>query len=593
MADAQEPMIAATDADPILLGAVVFLAAAVVVVLIFRRIGMGSVLGYLAAGALIGPYGLGAIGETETVLHVAEFGVVLLLFVIGLELKPARLWRLRSDIFGLGLLQVTVTGAALTVALLAFGQPFDRALLVGLALALSSTAFGVQILREKRDLAAPYGDRAFSILLFQDLAIVPLLALAAFLAPGPGVTENVAVDIVIGLGALVALVLAGRYLVPQLFAFIAREKAHEIFSAAALLVVGGAALAMDAAGLSMALGAFIAGVLMAESSYRHQLETDIEPFRGLLLGLFFMAFGMTVDWAVVLANWWIVLGGAAGLFLLKAVLLYLLSRLFGSGHIDAVRIAATLGQGGEFAFVLLSIAAGSGLLFGTLSSVLSAVITLSMVLTPLAVRFADQAAAQDAGGDEDDEEMEGVDAAKGARVIIAGFGRVGQVVARIMAMRGLDVTLIDNSPRRIRMARSFGTHVYFGDATRLDVMISAGAGEADIIFLCIDDRDGARAAVEKLRERFPQALIIADTYDRFSEIEMRAAGADVVIRETRESAIALAREGLMRIGDAAVVDELVEEYRRRDGERTALEKDMGPKEALEILRAKYALERQG
>ncbi|MEM8740372.1 MAG: monovalent cation:proton antiporter-2 (CPA2) family protein [Pseudomonadota bacterium] len=566
--------------------AAVFLGAAVVAVPLFKRLKMGSVLGYLAAGAVIGPFGLGLIRETETVLHTAEFGVVLLLFVIGLELKPARLWRLKGDIFGLGLLQVGITAALLFLIFWQVGLGLEPSIMAGAALALSSTAFGIQILREKRAMASAYGNRTFSILLFQDLAVVPLLALAALLAPAAGERMSLG-DVAIALAVLVGLGVALRFGLRPAFNLIARTRTNEIFTAAALLVVVGSALIMDLVGLSMALGAFLAGVLLAESEFRYQLESDIEPFRGLLLGLFFMSFGMTVDWSLVLANWWIVAGGALGLFALKAVILFGLARAFGSDNPDALRIAATIGQGGEFAFVLLSISEGSGVMSGEWPSLLSVMVTGSMVVTPLAVALADRHATR-----RDDANMDGMkeaSEASPARVIIAGFGRVGQVIARILSLRGYEITLIDNSPRRIQMAGRFGNQVYYGDATRVDVLTSAGAGEADIIFLCIDDRDGAREAVAKLRERFPDTMIYADTYDRFSELEMWEAGVDLAVRETFETSIALARAALVELGDGQMADEVIEEFRRLDSERLtqqALERDA----SLERMRRRYQVE---
>lgn len=574
-----------------LTNAAVFLGAAVAAVPIFNRLGLGSVIGYLAAGAAIGPFGLGLVGEVETVIAFAEFGVVLLLFVIGLELRPARLWRLRVEIFGLGLAQVGLTTAAFFPLLQAAGLDWRPALVVGAAMALSSTAFAVQLLREKGDLTRPYGDRAFSILLFQDLAIVPLLALVAILAPfAEGETLQWR-GVLLALGAIAALVVAMRYGMGPLLTLIARTRADEVFTAAALLAVIAASLLMHEVGLSMAMGAFIAGVMMADTEYRHQLETDIEPFRGLLLGLFFMGFGMTVDWPLVAQWWWLVIGGAFAVFALKGAMLYLLARIMRSPHFDALRIAATLGQGGEFAFVMFTAAAGSALLDRQEASLLSAVVTASMVLTPFAVKLAERMRPAEA---EDGEDIEDVSKAEGsARILVAGFGRVGQVVARIMRMRGYDVTLIDNSPRLIKMGSTFGNKVYYGDARRVDVLRTAGAATADIIFLCIDDRDGARHAVEKIRVAFPDAGIFADTYDRFSEWELREAGAHEVVRETFESAVELARRGLRRLGDGEVAEELIEEFRRRDAELARLQNKYGVAEGLEKLREKYTLDSPG
>ncbi len=570
--------------------AAVFLGAAVIAVPLFKRAGLGSVIGYLAAGAAIGPFGLALVGQAETVIGFAEFGVVLLLFVIGLELRPARLWRLRMEIFGLGLAQVAVTGAVLFPLLRLLGFDWRAALVVGFALALSSTAFAVQILRDRGDLNRPYGERAFSILLFQDLAIVPLLAMVAILAPFAR-SGSVAWDSVgIAVGAVIALVVAVRYGMGPLLSLIARTRADEVFTAAALLVVIVSALAMHAVGLSMAMGAFIAGVLMADTEFRHQLETDIEPFRGLLLGLFFMGFGMLVDWHLVASEWWVVIGGAFGLFALKGGLLYGLARLMRSSHFDAIRIAASLGQGGEFAFVMFTAAGASWILGGRDVSILSAVVTLSMLLTPFALKLADRrrpAEPEEVG------EVEDVSKAPQAKVIIAGFGRVGQVISRIMRLRGYEVVLIDKSPRLIRMGANFGNKVYYGDARRVDVLKHAGAAEADIIFLCIDDRDGAREAVERIRDRFPDAAVFADTYDRFTEWELREAGAHEVVRETFESAVELARRGLHRLGDGDVAEDLIEEFRRRDAELSRLQHEYGAREGLQKLREKYTLKSPG
>lgn len=579
-------MAAEATSDPFLVSAAVFLTAAVVAVPVFKRLKLGSVLGYLAAGALIGPFGLGLIEDAATVLHTAEFGVVLLLFVLGLELKPSRLWRLRVDIFGLGLLQVVLTGAALAGAMLQLGFPLEASVMAGAGLALSSTAFAVQILREKQQLASAWGDRTFSILLFQDLAIVPIFALASLLGPGASGEGMSLRAILVALGAIAGLVVVLRFGLRPAFTLIARTRTNEIFTASALLVVVGSALVMDYVGLSMALGAFLAGVLLAESEFRHQLESDIEPFRGLLLGLFFMGFGMTVDWGLVGRWWWQVALGALGLFAFKALILAGLSRAFGSAGRDAVRIGAVAGQGGEFGFVIFSIAAGSGLMTGDLPSILSAIVTASMALTPLAVALAERWPQPE----EPTDGMADPSEAAPARVIIGGFGRVGQVIARVLTLRGYTITLIDNSPRRIRMAGQFGNRVYYGDATRPDVLAAAGAGEADIIFLCIDDRDGAKDAVARLRERFPDTLIFADTYDRFTEIEMWEAGADFVVRETRESAIAMARAALVALGDGAAADEVIEEYRRLDVLRLRDQTADRSAKALEKMRQAYEVE---
>ena len=433
--------------DPFLLDAAIYLGAAVVAVPVSKRLGLGSVVGYLVAGSVIGPWGTGLISDAETVLHFAEFGVVLLLFVIGLELQPTRLWRLRTEIFGLGLLQVLVTGAALASIIAWFGWlPAKPAIAIGGALALSSTAFAVQILRERGDLTKPYGDRAFSILLFQDLAIVPLLALVSILSPWATASADgdPLTKAGIALAAIATLGVVGHYLLRPLFHLIAAAKADEIFTAAALLVVIGAAVAMQMVGLSMALGAFLAGVLLAESEFRHQLETDIEPFRGLLLGLLFIAVGMSVAWPLVAEHWTTVIFGALGMFALKSLLIWGLCTAFGSPQRDALRIAAVLGQGGEFGFVLFTVAAGAGLLVQRDAFILTAMVTLSMALTPFVMLLVDRLIARGAAPD-----MTGVDHVEkvaGGGVIIVGFGRFGQIVARVLKLRGYEVTLVEFEP---------------------------------------------------------------------------------------------------------------------------------------------------
>ncbi len=577
-------------ADPFLLDAAIYLGAAVVAVPLSKRLGLGSVVGYLVAGAVIGPWGIGLIDDAETVLHFAEFGVVLLLFVIGLELQPTRLWRLRTEIFGLGLLQVVVTGAALAGILAWFGWlPAKPAIAIGGALALSSTAFAVQILRERGDLTKPYGDRAFSILLFQDLAIVPLLALVSILSPWANATQgdDPLLKTGIALAAIAALIAVGHYMLRPLFRIIAASKADEIFTAAALLVVIGAAIAMQMAGLSMALGAFLAGVLLAESEFRHQLETDIEPFRGLLLGLLFIAVGMSVAWPLVAEHWATVVFGALCLFALKAVLIWGLCTAFGSSQRDAVRIGAALGQGGEFGFVLFTVATGAGLIVQRDAFILTAIVTLSMAITPFAMLLADRLIGRRAAPD-----LTGVDHVENAditSVIIVGFGRFGQIVARVLKLRGYQVTLVDSSPERIRIARTFGDKVFFGDVRRGDILRVAGADRAKAIFLCADDVDAMRHAVKALRWRFPHILIFARASDRVAELELLKAGADVAIRETFESSIAMAREALEQLGDGKAADEVIEEFRRRDAELLRYQSEFGALGGYQKMREEFNL----
>lgn len=578
----------AAAADPMLLSAAIYLGATVVAVPLFKKLGLGSVLGYIAAGAVIGPFGLGALRDVEEVRHVSEFGVVLLLFVIGLELQPSRLWRLRAEIFGLGATQVISCGLALAVGAMIFGLPFASATVIGLALALSSTAFGVQMLRNRGAFATPYGDRAFSILLFQDIAVVPLLALTAFLGgQSGGMTLQ---DAGVASAALAGLVLVGHFGLKWLFRLIAMIGAHEIFNAAALLVVAAAALAMQWAGLSMALGAFIAGVLLAETEFRHQIETDIEPFRSIFLGLFFVGVGMSVDWNLAISAWHIVLAVAFGLFVVKMAILFVIARAAGSDRADALRIAAILGQAGEFGFVVFALASRDLLITPWQEALLTISVALSMAVTPIVARAVDWKLAREAAALDNDDDLPPVDDAAPASIIIAGFGRTGQVIARIMRLRGYSLTLIDNAPRRIRLARDFGSEVFYGDATKLDVMVTAGAHQADAIFYCINDRDGAQLAAERMRERFPDALILFLTYDRFTELELRRAGVEHVRRETLDSAIALARQGLEELGDGEVADEIVAEFYRRDEEMLRLQMKHGATEGAERMRERYSME---
>lgn len=576
-------MAIAETTDPMLADAAVYLAATVVAVPLFKRLGLGSVLGYVAAGAVVGPFGLRFLDDVEGVRHISEFGVVLLLFVIGLELRPSRLWRLRGEIFGLGFAQVALTALLLGLVGATFGTHTQSAIAIGLALALSSTAFGVQILRDQRALSTPYGDRAFSILLFQDIAVVPILAITAFLGgASAGMSGN---DAWIAIGSLAGLVVVGHFGLPYLFRFIAIVKADEVFTAAALLVVALAALLMQWAGLSMALGAFIAGVLLAGTEFRHQLESDIEPFRALFLGLFFVGVGMAIDWSVAGMWWWAVIGGALGLFVVKMAVLYGLTRVVGSGRHDALRIAATLGQAGEFGFVVFAIARQDGLIGTEAEAVLTIMVALSMALTPFVVKGAAWWIAR-----EDTDEGDGLldpEEAEPARVIVAGFGRTGQVVARILRLRGYTVTLIDNAPRRIRLARTFGSEVFYGDATKVDVLRAAGVEEAEAVFYCVNDREGAKLAVKRMKERFPQVRLFALAYDRFQELELKEAGADHTMRETLESAIALAAMGLAEMGDEDVVDEIVERFRQEDEELLRLQAEHGLREGAERMRKRY------
>lgn len=566
MASAHEPTL--------LKDAVVYLAAAVVAVPLFYRLKLGAVLGYLAAGLLIGPHLLGLVDDPESTLAFAEFGIVLLLFVIGLELRPARLWQLRGDIFGLGLLQVLVCGLALTgVVLAATGLTWQAALVVGLPLALSSTALVIQLLEERHELNTPMGERSFSVLLFQDLAIVPLLTVVAALsrAPDPNADPGwlQAIYTVVAIGGLA---LAGRYLLNPLFRIIGELGAREAFVVAALFTVLGAAFVMASLGLSMALGAFVAGVMLADSNYRHELEADIEPFRGLLLGLFFISVGMTLDLGILQERAGLILGLALAVMAVKTALIAGLARLFGSPLKSALPMGLLLSQGGEFGFVLFGAAERGLLLSPAAASLFSAVVTLSMALTPILVRLASVLAVSEREVTLDG--PRGTDTERNA--IIVGYGRFGQAVGQMLLGRGVGVTLIDVKPAQIELTGRFGIKVYYGDGRRVDVLRAAGAAQADIIVFAADGGWLNAHTLAPIRAAFPQARILARAYDRRHWIELKKADVEVVVREVFDSAVRMGREALRALGtDEPTIDAIEEEYRRVDAERLSVQLSSG------------------
>jgi glutathione-regulated potassium-efflux system protein KefB len=548
---------------------IALLTAAVIAVPIFKRLGLGSIVGYLAAGLIIGPFGLRIFQHPESVLQIAELGVVLLLFMIGLEMKPSRLWSLRRDIFGLGAAQVLLCGAVLCVAALAAGLPFLAAFIAAAGFTMSSTAIVIQLLEERGETTLPRGQKIIAVLLLEDLAIVPLLALVAFLAPvSHGAAVPLWVQIATGVAAVAGLVFAGRYVLTPLFRIIAATKAREIMTAAALLLVLGAAAALEAGGLSMAMGAFVAGVVLSESSFRHQLEADIEPFRGLLLGLFFLAVGMSLDLSVLLGEWPLVLGAVFGLMALKALVVYLLARAMRTGHQDALHRSLLMMQGGEFAFVLYTAAGSAGLLGADTLAVLSAAVILSMAMTPLAplaLRWLAPPAQPS---------LEGVVPADGlsGRALVIGFGRFGQIASQFLLARGVDVTIIDSDPDMIRSAARFGFKIYYGDGTRVDVLRAAGAQTAMIVCVCVDDKAAATRIVEATKEAFPLARLYVRSYDRGHAIQLRNQGVAFEIRETVSSAMALGEASLVGLGfTAEEAAETAREVRLRDLERLRLQ----------------------
>ncbi|WP_273773291.1 monovalent cation:proton antiporter-2 (CPA2) family protein [Brucella intermedia] len=553
-----------------LIAVVVLLAAAVVAVPLFRRAGLGSVLGYLAAGLAIGPFGLGFFHDAQSIIHVAELGVVLFLFIIGLEMQPSRLWAMRGEIFGLGLLQVGLAIAVLVWVGIALGYPTAASFVAGTGFVLTSTAIVMQMLEERGAMGLPKGRRIIAILLLEDLAIVPLLALVAFLAPGgaEATLANRLTGIAIGLAAIAALVLAGRYLLDPMFRLLARFGAREVMTAAALLVVLGAAVLMQAGGLSMAMGAFLAGVLLSESSFRHQLEADVEPFRGLLLGLFFLGVGMALDLNIIAANWTVIAISVPAFMFLKMVLIYGVARFLKADNREAIERTVLMAQGGEFAFVLYATAMQFGILTPEWNANLTAIIIISMVLTPLMVILHDRLLPKPV------QSMDGVDIAEGlsGSILLIGFGRFGQIVSQPLLARGHSISIIETSTEAIRDAEDFGFKVYYGDGSRLDILHAAGAENAKAIVIAVNDAKAASTIAELARHEFPLVPVLARSIDREHAIELVHAGVDYQIRETFESALRLGEQTLMVLDDAPeAAAALMADIRKRDAERFEIE----------------------
>lgn len=556
---------------------VTLLGAAVIAVPLFRKLGLGSVLGYLAAGLVVGPFGLGLIHDPQTILHVAELGVVMFLFVIGLEMNPSHLWSLRGQIFGLGTAQILTCGLLLTGVGLAFGFPLAVSFVCAMGFVLTSTAIVMQLLGERGDIATPRGQKMVSVLLFEDLMIVPLLAIVAFLAPADAEQTRSAGElwrsIGIALASLGALIAAGLWLLNPMFRLLARARAREVMTAAALLVVLGAALLMELGGLSTAMGAFVAGVLLSESSFRHQLEADIEPFRGLLLGLFFLAVGMSLDLDAVVASWKLILAGVVAMMLVKGLCIYVVARVMKSSHDEALDRAILMAQGGEFAFVLYQAAVGQGVISGQVNTNMTAIIVLSMVLTPLVVvlhkRFAKPVAPS----------MDGVEEVHDLHptVLIIGFGRVGQIASQGPISLGQNIAIIDNNPDVIRNALPYGFKVYYGDGAREDILRAAGAQYARVILVCINDAAATTRIVELVKSEFPQAQVLVRASDREHALALVQKNADWVVRETFESALLMSRQAVAVLTDnESTADDAMEALRRRDAERFVLETNGGP-----------------
>jgi glutathione-regulated potassium-efflux system ancillary protein KefC len=526
---------------------VILLIAAIVAVPIARRLGFGSVLGYLAAGLIIGPGGLALVGDVEAITQVSELGVVMLLFVIGLELRPARLWVMRRSVLGLGTAQVAVTGTVLCAVLIVLGFDWSVAVVVGFALALSSTAMVLPMLAERELLTSHAGRDAFSVLLFQDIAVIPAVALIPALQAGmPNVSpQELWLSIAAGFGALAVILVGGRYLIRPVFRIVDRAKTPEIFTATTLAIVVGTAALVDAVGLSMSLGAFISGVLLSDSEYRHQLRADIEPFEGLLLGVFFISVGMSANVDLLLTEPGIVAGGVIGLMILKGLLCFALAKLAGQATSEATRFAFTLPQAGEFGFVIFAVAIAAGVVGTEQADLFMLVITLSMIATPLLFWFeetyitprfetAEAPKYDDVHGD--------------SPVIICGFGRMGQIVGRILLMLKIPFTALDPSAEQVALVRRFGAHAYYGDPTRIEMLRAAGAANAKIIVIAPDDFEQTLKVIDNVKRHFPHLKILARARNRRHVHILMDRGVAYIIRETFYSSLKLTEKTLEELG---------------------------------------------
>jgi monovalent cation:proton antiporter-2 (CPA2) family protein len=567
----------------------VFCTAAVIAVPLFRRLGQSGVLGYLAAGVAIGPSGLSLIRDPEVVTGVAELGVVLLLFIVGLELKLSRLSSMKRDILGLGLGQLAISAAVVGGVGTAMGLAGPAALVVGVALALSATSIALQMLEERGDLHTPYGERAFAVLLFQDLAIVAILAVLPLLAGAGGPLRSTPMESLIAagtaLGVLGGALVVGRYGLNPFFRLLASSGAREVMTASALLVVFGTALLMDRVGLSMAMGAFLAGLLLAESNFRHQLEADIEPFRGILLGLFFMSVGMSIDGGLVRDDWRMLAIATPAIVIGKTAVVAALFRATGSSWRDAARAGALLSPAGEFTFVLLPLAVTLGLVGGPTAQQATALAALTMLVGPVAAKVLDLVLERTRKPAAELPPEDFGDA--NASVLVIGFGRFGQVIDQVLLAHGVDVTVIDNNVERIRASARFGFRIYYGDGTRLDILRAAGAARAQIICVCIDDREAAVKIVEMVHQEFPNARTYARAYDRIHAVELMNREVDFQLRETFDSALAFSRAMLEELGvDPAEAASLVDDVRKRDVARLVLQQAGGALGGVDLLRGR-------
>jgi monovalent cation:proton antiporter-2 (CPA2) family protein len=569
----------------------VLLLAAVIAIPLFRRLRLGAVLGYLAAGIVIGPWVLGVVRNVENILQFSEFGVVLLLFIIGLELQPSRLWVLRRTVFGLGALQAVLTTTLITLFARLLGLPWMTALIAGFGLSLSSTALVLQLLAERKQLSTEHGRSAFGILLFQDLAVLPVLALLPSLgqsaAASPGFAA--ALQAVKAVLLIAALVLAGRYLLRPLLRVVAETRVSEAFTAAALLIVIGTALLVQTVGLSMALGAFVAGVLLADSEHRHELEADIEPFKGLLLGLFFIAVGMSANLGLVAAQPWLITGLVVGYMLVKVICGWLIGRLTRHSAGASLGLAFALPAGGEFAFVLFGIASRQHILSSEIADVLVIVVTLSMALSPLLMIAQDRLALRlEARNRREFDTIEERD----QRVIIAGYGRVGQIVSRVLRARRIAFTALEVSQAQVDFVRRFGNKIYYGDASRLELLRAAGAERAEVLILAIDDVEASVKTAQIVRENFPQLKIFARVRNRQHAFRLMDIGVEYQIRDTFLSSLDLAAHALEALGSTAAAAAVAVQRFREHDERTLAMQNAVKDDETKVISASREAARQ-
>ncbi len=529
----------------------IFLLAAIIAVPLSRKLGLGAVLGYLGAGMIIGPWGLKLIDNVEAMLHISEFGVILLLFIIGLELQPSRLWVLRRQVFGLGSAQVVITGLVLGGIALVMGFTWQAALVVGVGLAMSSTAFVLQTLAEKKQLTARHGRESFAILLFQDLAVIPLLAALPFLAHSLGADgaatqgQSGWLNAAKAVGILVALILSSRFLLRPLFRFVAALGGREIFTATALFIVVGVTLLMDIAGLTASLGAFLAGMLLADSEYRHELEADIEPFKGLLMGLFFISVGMSANLGLLAQQPLMIAAIIAGLIVIKFAVLYIIGRVAGTAAPSARKLGLALAQGGEFAFVLFGAAAGAGIFAAPVSQMLVVAVTVSMLIAPFLFMLEEKVLSPKMDN-ANMREFDAIEAPQG-HVVVAGYGRVGQIVTRVLSLKSIPFVALEKDADQVDSVRRFGGKLYFGDATRLELLHAANVGGARLFVLAIDDPEDSVKCAQLVRHHFPNLPIIARARNRTHAHRLAEMGVTRYYRETWHTSMEMALQSLLQL----------------------------------------------